>query len=70
MYQTFPVMPDELKGRLFMGFSPATDHTEAVAAFQRRHGYAPAAVIGVPNTLLVGPLPQPEPRQLALMEVA
>jgi hypothetical protein len=68
MYQTFAQMPEELKGRPFLGFAPATDHAEAAAAFQRRHGCAPQAVIAARNNLLVGPLPQPEPRQLALLE--
>jgi hypothetical protein len=70
MYQTFSMMPQELKGRLFLGFSPQTPPAEAAAAFERRHGRAPAVVVAARNNLLVGPLPQPEPRQLALSEVA
>jgi hypothetical protein len=70
MYQTFAQMPDELKGQPFLGFSPQTPPAEAAAAFERRHGRAPQAVVTARTNLLVGPLPQPEPRQLALLEAA
>lgn len=70
MYQTCAQMPDELKGPLFLGFSPQTPPAAAAAAFERRHGRAPQAVIAARNNLLVGPLPQPESHRWALLEVA
>lgn len=68
MSQMLSAIPDELKHRHFMGFSPKTDPAEAQTAFERRHGQPPALIITVPNTLLVGPLPQPAPRQMMLAE--
>lgn len=57
-------VPEEVQGRTFLGFAPATDADAAAARFKERFGVAPAWVVDVPNTLLVGPVPVADHRPL------
>ncbi|MBM4461246.1 MAG: hypothetical protein FJ011_26400 [Chloroflexi bacterium] len=57
--QIITVVPDDARGRHFLGFTPQTTPEQALQAFQARYGRPPAYLINQPNILLAGPAPGP-----------
>ena len=58
-------IPAEHRDRNWLGFTPATAPAQAAARYTERYGAAPAYIITVPNTVLVGPCPPSSPSSIS-----